>query len=56
MTAATPASASPAAQSHARHRGKVLTAVAIERLKPRPYRYEVGDPGARGLRVVVHQS
>jgi integrase len=25
-------------------------------LKPRPYRYEIGDPGARGLRVVVHQT
>ncbi|HEV3183989.1 MAG TPA: Arm DNA-binding domain-containing protein, partial [Xanthobacteraceae bacterium] len=35
---------------------KALTAVAIEKLKPRPYRYEIGDPGARGLRVVVHQT
>src|SRR4029077_11354585 len=32
------------------------TAIAIEKLRPRPYRYEIGDPGARGLRVVVHQS
>jgi integrase len=35
---------------------KPLTAIAIEKLKPRPYRYEVGDPGARGLRVIVQPS
>ena len=45
-------SASPAAKSQR----KALTAIAIEKLRPRPYRYEIGDPGARGLRVVVHQS
>jgi integrase len=48
-------SASPnAAQDHAHsHRGKPLTAIAIEKLKPRPSRYEVGDPGAQGLRILV---
>ena len=35
---------------------KGLTAIAIERLKPRPYRYEIGDPGAQGLRVLVTPS
>jgi hypothetical protein len=53
-----PAPASPAAQSHAHppRRGKALTDIAIQKLKPRPYRYEIGDPGARGLRVVVQSS
>ena len=43
-------SASPAALPH---RGKPLTAIAIEKLRPKPFRYEVGDPGAQGLRVLV---
>jgi integrase len=53
-----PAPASPAAQSHDHppRRGKAFTDIAIQKLKPRPYRYEVGDPGARGLRVVVQPS
>jgi integrase len=37
-------------------RGKPLTAITVEKLKPRTDRYEVGDPGARGLRVVVQPS
>jgi integrase len=45
-------SASPATLPH---RGK-LTEIAIQKLKARPYRYEVGDPGAQGLRVVVQPS
>ena len=45
MTSAAPASLAP--------RGKGLTAIAIEKLKPKSYRYEVGDPGAQGLRVLV---
>jgi integrase len=35
---------------------KVLTDIAIQKLKPRVVRYEVPDPGARGLRVVVQPS
>jgi integrase len=35
---------------------KSLTSIAIEKLQPRSDRYEVGDPGARGLRVVVQPS
>jgi integrase len=36
---------------------KALTDIAIQNLKPRPAgRYEVPDPGARGLRVVVQPS
>jgi integrase len=50
-------SATPAAQSHSHPRPrKPLTAVAIEKLRPRAYRYEIGDPGAQGLRVVVQPS
>jgi hypothetical protein len=30
-----------------------LTDIAIRNLKPKAYRYEVSDPGARGLRVCV---
>jgi hypothetical protein len=37
-------------------RGKPLTAITVEKLKPRAERYEVGDPGARGLRLVVFPS
>src|SRR5262249_31533317 len=33
-----------------------LTDIAIANLKPRAVRYEVPDPGARGLRVVVQPS
>jgi integrase len=44
-------SASPATQPR-----KGLTAIGIEKLKPRPYRYEIGDPGAQGLRVIVQPS
>jgi hypothetical protein len=33
-----------------------LTDIAIQNLKPGPVRYEVPDPGARGLYVVVHPS
>jgi integrase len=33
-----------------------LTDITIANLKPRPVRYEVSDPGARGLRVVVQPS
>ena len=33
-----------------------LTDIAIANLKPRPVRYEVPDPAARGLRVVVQPS
>jgi integrase len=35
---------------------KALTDIAIQKLKPRAVRYEVPDPGARGLRVVVQPS
>ena len=35
---------------------KALTDIAIRNLKPRAVRYEVPDPGARGLRVVVQPS
>jgi integrase len=35
---------------------KTLTDIAIQNLKPRTVRYEVPDPGARGLRVVVQPS
>ncbi|MFL5219942.1 MAG: tyrosine-type recombinase/integrase, partial [Microvirga sp.] len=35
---------------------KPLTAIAIANLKPRPQRYEVSDPGCRGLRVAVFPS
>jgi len=35
---------------------KALTDIAIQKLKPRAVRYEVSDPGARGLRVVVQPS
>jgi integrase len=35
---------------------KILTDIAIKKLKPRAVRYEVPDPGARGLRVVVQPS
>jgi integrase len=35
---------------------KLLTSIAIEKFKPRADRYEVGDPGARGLRVVIQPS
>lgn len=45
-------STAPAAQNNPRQR-KPLTAVALERLRPKPFRYEVGDPGAQGLRVLV---
>jgi integrase len=45
-------SAAPAAQSLARPR-KALTPIAIEKLQPKPFRYEVGDPGAQALRVQV---
>jgi integrase len=57
MTDVTPvSSAAQSSSDHSRHRRKALTAVAIEKLKPRAYRYEIGDPGARGLRVVVQPS
>jgi integrase len=50
-------SAAPAAQSHAHahppRQRKALTPIAITKLKPQPYRYEVGDPGAQGLRILV---
>jgi integrase len=49
VTSAAPASPAP-------HSRRGLTAIAIEKLKPRPYRYEVGDPGAQGLRVIVQPS
>jgi integrase len=35
---------------------RFLTALAIDKLRPRAVRYEVPDPGARGLRVVVQPS
>jgi integrase len=47
---------SRAAHAHLPRQGKALTAIAIEKLKPRPYRFEIGDPGAQGLRVVVQPS
>jgi integrase len=46
MTSAAPAS--PATQPR-----KGLTAIAIEKLRPKTFRYEIGDPGAQGLRVLV---
>jgi integrase len=46
MTSAAPASPAP-------HPRRGLTAIAIEKLKPKSYRYEVGDPSAQGLRVLV---
>src|SRR5580765_6481943 len=46
MTSAAPA-------PHAPHQRKGLTAIAIEKLRPKPFRYELGDPGAQGLRVLV---
>jgi integrase len=49
MTGVAPASPTP-------HPRKGLTVIAIEKLKPRPHRYEIGDPGAQGLRVVVQPS
>jgi hypothetical protein len=51
-------SAAPIAPSHAHapRQRKPLTAVAIEKLGPRAYRYEIGDPGARALRVIVQPS
>jgi integrase len=52
MTSAAPASPAPPAP----HPRKALTAIAIEKLKSRPYRYEIGDPGAQGLRVIVQPS
>jgi integrase len=51
-----PASA-PAAEGHARSPSrKELTAVAIEKMRPRAYRFEVGDGRAQGLRIVVSPS
>ncbi|HKA46933.1 MAG TPA: tyrosine-type recombinase/integrase [Methyloceanibacter sp.] len=35
---------------------KALTDIAIQKLKPHAVRYEVPDPGARGLRVVVQPT
>jgi integrase len=35
---------------------KVLTAIGVRNLRPRAERYEVGDAGCRGLRVVVFPS
>ena len=35
---------------------KTLTDIGIQNLKPRAKRYEVPDPDARGLRVVVQPS
>jgi len=35
---------------------KALTDIAVQNLKPRAKRYEVPDPSARGLRVVVQPS
>jgi integrase len=35
---------------------KALTDLGIQKLKPRAVRYEVPDPGARGLRVIVQPS
>lgn len=35
---------------------KALTDIAIQKLKPRAVRYEVPDPGSRGLRVIVQPS
>jgi integrase len=37
-------------------RPRKLTAIAIEKLQPKPFRYEVGDPGTQGLRVQVQPS
>jgi integrase len=51
-----PASA-PAAESHARSPiRKELTPVAIEKMRPRAYRFEVGDGRAQGLRLAVSPS
>jgi hypothetical protein len=35
---------------------KILTAVAVDRLKARPSRYEIPDGGQRGLLVAVFPS
>jgi integrase len=35
---------------------KPLTDLTVQRLKPRTVQYEKSDPGARGLRVVVHPT
>jgi integrase len=35
---------------------RALTAIAVEKLKARPKRYEVADPGQRGLKLVVFPS
>ena len=35
----------PSAQSQPPRPRKPLTAIAIEKLQPKPYRYERGDPG-----------
>jgi integrase len=43
----------PSAQSQPPRPRKPLTAIAVEKLQPKPYRYEVGDPGAQALRVQV---
>jgi hypothetical protein len=42
MTSAAPASPAPRPR-------KGLTAIAIEKLKPKSYRYEIGDRGASRL-------
>jgi integrase len=49
-------SVSPSAQTQPPHPRKPLTAIAIEKLQPKPFRYEVGDSGAQGLRVQVQPS
>jgi integrase len=46
-------SASPAALPR---RGKPLTEIAVQKLKARADRYEIGDPGAQGVRVLVTPS
>ena len=33
-----------------------LTAVAVDKLKPKPNRYEVADSGQRGLKLVIFPS
>ena len=35
---------------------KRLTDIGIKNLRPKETRYEVPDPGARGLYVIVHPS
>src|SRR5262245_63440858 len=35
---------------------KPLTDITVQNLKPRAVQYEKPDPGARGLRVVVHPT